>query len=730
MIAKIFAGAKRLVPVTILALGGVAGSLTAQVNGSLTYERLKFLGNQGVVESSTRLPAKAFNGLGAVVIRGIEGRHCLIEVPPTSYLEGLDFIVKTGGELRITGSHLRRCRITLEAGARLALDSSALEKCELNSNVPSNASSGTPSCRLTNCVIQGGAWLVEANRLGLEMIDCVVRDQTTKNYQLYTGLTRQVPLRLIASRPSIRYTKFENCRVNPSLFLMITQCSFENCESTFAPGRAVFDGMGPAMALPKVPDAVPATSPGEPAAPAAEHSILLRWANSVPAVLPPAGNGLAFQLQETPLAGGCTVAYKMEETGLTLEGSLAASAPEDIHAFFNLSPAGSPAMAGTGGATGQSPTNLPINQVKLRQAHINGLLVMPLESGKAAGQVSRMNITVLPGGPYIRFSQPVGDDMHRALREVQKYMTLRHMTSMGDVDIQISFEEKYSDKDGPSAAVACGLLLEACITGKEWDPTFAVTGDMNADGSVQPVGGVSAKIRGATRGTCRLVAVPARNESAISDILVADGPGPLVGIHIFGLSTFEQATALANPVRSAALQDAVNEFEVIRSVATRDPRQTAAILRTPQAAARLQAILEKAPHSLSAKYLLMFAQGRQPATLSIGGSIEAADASAIALVNALKNDFKGNVNMLAQDELGGAMNRLRNLRPKLDRRVWPYVDSLVDYGEIVRGEILNPSRTALRFNQMAARARQAGDVVAGSKKALLADPQVIEDLGL
>jgi hypothetical protein len=298
------------------------------------------------------------------------------------------------------------------------------------------------------------------------------------------------------------------------------------------------------------------------------------------------------------------------------------------------------------------------------------------------------------------------------------------------LDLEIAFEEKYSGKDGPSAAVACALLVESMYTGQTWDPAFAVTGDMNADGSVQPIGGVSAKLRGATKGACKIIAIPAKNERAVSDILVMDGPAALAGIHVFSLENFDQAVNLASVQRQTTLQQALDEFDVIRTVLLRDPRQMTAILRSAQAVARLQAILEKAPNSLSAKHLLLYAQGRMPSMLSIGGSLEAADSNALALLASIRNDFKGAVRTLKQDELGGALNRLSNLRPRMDPRVWPYVDALVDYGQIVRTEVLNPARTAAKFNEMAGRANQAGSVVNAAKESLLADPEVREDLGL
>lgn len=371
---------------------------------------------------------------------------------------------------------------------------------------------------------------------------------------------------------------------------------------------------------------------------------------------------------------------------------------------------------------------------KLKITQVNGLLISPLSSGEEAGQSTKMTLTALPDRgrdqTLLEFNQEVGGDMRRCLLEVSKHSQIRHQDWPLGYTLQIGFEDKYIPKDGPSAAVACALLVESAVTGKKWDPAFAVTGDMNADGSVQPIGGVRAKVRGATKGGCRLIAVPSKNEAAIPDILLLDGPEPLISITAFGIKTFDDAMVLASPERPKALSDALLNFEAMRPTLMRDPRQILPLLRTPQGNARLQALLQAAPNCYSAKYLLLLAQGRAPRTLSIGGSIEAAQSSAKAIINSIENDVESNVNTLKPDEVGTSLNRLRSLRPKLDQRVWPYVDGLVDYGDVVRGAILNPVRSGARFADLVAKARKAAASAQTAFKALMNNAEVQEELGL
>lgn len=372
---------------------------------------------------------------------------------------------------------------------------------------------------------------------------------------------------------------------------------------------------------------------------------------------------------------------------------------------------------------------------KSRITSVNGLLISQLPSGEEAGQMSKLTLTALPsqgGQPTtLKFNQKVGGDMQKALNEVSKFAQLRHNGLPGGHAVELGFADKYIAKDGPSAAVACALLVEGAITGKEWDPAFAVTGDMNADGSVQPIGGVQAKVRGATKGGCKIVGIPSKNEKAIPDILILEGPAPLVQIGVFSISKFDEALALADPKRADALARALAELENVRNVLSRmSVPQMLGTLRTQQAQSRLQYILQAAPNCLSAKYLLLFAQGRGPRSLSIGGSIEAADSSAIGLIQSISNDVEKSVNTLKGDEVGTGINKLKNLRPKLDPRVWPYVDNVITYGEVIRSSILNPVRSGARYVDLVTKARQAAQAAKAAFEKITGDPQVREELGL
>lgn len=700
----IFSDSKSLL--LFCALLGMCGQAIAQ-SPQGEYQPLTFGQESTVIVSSLNLKAGHYRGAGAVILRPGQGQTCSLEIAPSTIVETTKFIVFAGAQLRVRGALLRQCQILAEPGAEVSIDSCALDACEIGGD--RSAFKRPTSVRISNSVLYGGGWMAGGNLFGLEMMDCIVQGQVSETHLLRLAVRGEDTPIALARRPAIRYTKFINCKIDPTLMYGISQVSIEGCKCLFKSGVNLLGG----------PEMKP------------EVSLPVFWMNNNLPTPPRIGAGIAIQQIQAPLTTGCSVAYEMKDNRLHLTG-LAETTPQPLTYALAPGTITSVAVAMDGSSPSSvsaSGTDAETSPLKLKQAHMNGLFVMELNTGRQASVITRMNITAVAGNSSVRFIQSVGESMGIALREVDKFMKLRH-TFPTKSDLEIAFDEKYSSKDGPSAAVACALLIESVMTGKKWDPAFAVTGDMNADGAVQPVGGVGAKVRGATKGACKIVGVPVQNENAIADILVTDGPVPLVAIHVFALTNFTQAEQLANLERTPELQQALADFEAMRVVLMRDYRQAPALLRNPHAVARLQSILARAPHSLSAKYLLAYALKSAPTTLSLSGSLTAADTHGGELLKSIKVGSDGKISNVNKEEIGNMVFSLRKMRPQLDARVRPYVDGLVDFGEIVRAEMLNPSRTVAKYNDMADRANRALSEANSVYKGLMADPRVMEDLGL
>jgi hypothetical protein len=698
---------RRVFFLTSRLLAGLAGawlSFTsfAHAQAQKAEAPLDFPGDSLRLQAPVVLPPGAYTGQRGTLVLGVGSNGRTALELSSGVLEDVKLHVRAGAELILKDVLLRRCQVFVEPRAMVAIRDSGFDRCEFDGF--DNISGIGPRVELTQCVLAQTSIHKSVNTLGLDLQDCLVYEQKrAQSGLLAKEAAGGITFAQIARRPRIRYTTFTDCELDPGLFYSSSHCTFKNCR--------VSGDVAPLAGAP----------------PAAGEIVLpLVW-SATASQLPVLSGGVRLQPVQEALPGGCSLSHQWQNGTLALASI---TAPADAKLLASALPAEA-VLSANGPLVIATDPNVVV-PVKLTQTYVNGLLVTPLPSGKESGQVSKMTLTVLANGAKteVGFAQSVGESMAASIKEVQKLMSIRHKALPVGRRFEIGFHDKYSGKDGPSAAVACALLMESSLTGQALDPAFAVTGDLNADGGVQPIGGVSAKIRGATNGACSIVAVPMKNAGALGDVIVRDGPAPLFKIMVFGLTSFDEALALASTERTGPLKEAIDEMKLITDVLKRDMRAAPAILKTPQAVARLQSVLTKAPHCLSAKYLIQYAQGRLPTRLTLEGSIEAADADAQGIAHAIDLDFNVAGNSLRPDELGGSVNSLRNLRPLLDPRVWPYVDGMIDYGQAVRNLLVNPPSSNARLRELVAPIESAGSRAQAAKKKLLTDPAIREELGI
>ena len=111
-----------------------------------------------------------------------------------------------------------------------------------------------------------------------------------------------------------------------------------------------------------------------------------------------------------------------------------------------------------------------IDGLKRSQALVKGLLVQELRGSQFLGEASQMNATVIRHGNSseemtVTFNQKVGSMMSDAVDDMLAFHRKRQEKLPSGISVEISFEEQYIPKDGPSAGVASALLLESLLRG-------------------------------------------------------------------------------------------------------------------------------------------------------------------------------------------------------------------------------------------------------------------------
>ncbi len=319
-------------------------------------------------------------------------------------------------------------------------------------------------------------------------------------------------------------------------------------------------------------------------------------------------------------------------------------------------------------------------KLKASMAKVNALLVKPLSAGGNAAQAMKLTATAVPasGNLTVGFNQPVGPDMRRALGEVVRGIQVKYQ-ELPASGVQLGFADKWGGKDGPSASVACGLLMESLIQGFPIAETLAVTGDMNADLTVQPVGGVPDKIRGAMAAGCTLIGVPAENAEDLNDLVVEEGIGRFLQAQVFTLKTLDDALVLANEEsRGEEVRAAMADFLQLQKELQSGG---AALLAKPETQDRIVKIGQAMPNHYSAKMLLYSAQRRLPTRYSLVGSlirIGEAMAPFSTAVKEMKASGSPQKYLFSRNNLmSQAGSKLSALRGKSDERMTKFISAQV-----------------------------------------------------
>lgn len=348
---------------------------------------------------------------------------------------------------------------------------------------------------------------------------------------------------------------------------------------------------------------------------------------------------------------------------------------------------------------------------------IHALLVRPMEGGAHAAAAVKLSATAVASrsdGQFdLGFNQPVGPDMGRAAAEVLRAMQVKRKELPSNYNVKFGFSDKWGGKDGPSAAVACALLLESLFDDFEIPDNLAVTGDMNADQTVQPVGGVADKIRGAMEANCTVIGIPSANREDIDDLAVEENLRRFLTAKIFMLKTLDEALDLANlGRRSEEATQALAAFDALQKEMT---GKGAAVLYAPETTQKLEGILAAVPNLYSASILLAASKRQAPARYSLAGTLVRIDAAMSPFARVLSELREGTPVELFQfgrnNPLTEAKTRLLALKPKSDPKLTAVIDAQIQVVEQCHRFINSNAhkQSATVFNNYRAELKAAAD---------------------
>ena len=366
-----------------------------------------------------------------------------------------------------------------------------------------------------------------------------------------------------------------------------------------------------------------------------------------------------------------------------------------------------------------------------KQRSVYGLSVRTLSNGRHAGAAASLSATALRDkdvdGIEFHIDQKVGNMTGNSLEEIMKLLRVRHDedgSMPSGYKVEITFEDKDTLLDGPSAGTAMSIILDSLFTGRELDDKFACTGAITADGKVTRIGGVAGKIRGATNKGCNLVGVPHENIKGVSDILVLDGIEKLMKIQVFSFKTLDEALEVASKDKSEKVQSTIDDFEMVAKLIE---SKGAASLADAKIIALLEDVVKKMPNHQSAQILLSVAKKDEKKILSLGGSFHQIDTNISGIARKIQTMvFSGQFEFGAaeEEEAKEALGELEKISPKIDSRLKDYSDSMLKAVKIYSGGRGSGEKDA----EFVKRLKKEWEEVSAKRKKLMGDPEIMEEL--
>jgi ATP-dependent Lon protease len=135
------------------------------------------------------------------------------------------------------------------------------------------------------------------------------------------------------------------------------------------------------------------------------------------------------------------------------------------------------------------------------------------------GEVLQVEAVVMPGKGQLILTGQLGDVMKESAQAALSYIRTHadrfkiDKKTFTENDIHVHVPQGAVPKDGPSAGITILTSILSALTHRPINKNFAMTGEVNLQGEVMPIGGVKEKILAAKRYGIPCVILPEKNRS-------------------------------------------------------------------------------------------------------------------------------------------------------------------------------------------------------------------------
>ena len=140
------------------------------------------------------------------------------------------------------------------------------------------------------------------------------------------------------------------------------------------------------------------------------------------------------------------------------------------------------------------------------------------------GEMLQIEVNVMEGDGKLELTGSLGDVMKESARAAISFLRA-NAVSFGIApdfykkhDIHVHVPDGATPKDGPSAGVTITTAILSALSGRPFNGSFAMTGEITIRGRVLPIGGLKEKSMAAYKQGIRTVIIPKANERDLYDV--------------------------------------------------------------------------------------------------------------------------------------------------------------------------------------------------------------------
>lgn len=207
-----------------------------------------------------------------------------------------------------------------------------------------------------------------------------------------------------------------------------------------------------------------------------------------------------------------------------------------------------------------------------------------------------------------------------AYRESLKHLAIRHVADLEGLLISFQTDSRVEEEDGPAAALASAVLTRAIAEKTELDESISYFGDVNADGTVQPVDGMVKRLMENPGTLCQIVVIPEADLFQAEDLLLLNGPDTFIKTQLIAVEDLDAAMSFGGKIRSDSTDQAIKLFDEIQRVLQRPGGEK--LITNSHVRMRLKKVVKLMPEHVSARQLLLLSLNRPPRQLSLSASID------------------------------------------------------------------------------------------------------------